>query len=239
MTPSLQARLAGLLYLIVAISGGFAQMVARGGLRVADDPAATAANIRASADLLWIGFVADVVNVVAFLGVALLLYGLLAPASRGMARAFLALNAIAATVMALDLVNHVGAVLVATQPDYAAALGTSAANALAALFLDLHAYGYLVAEVFFGLWLLPLGVALYRSAAFPRPLGIGLMVGTAAYLVSFGISLASPGHESTLATLVAMPAALAELALMAWLLVRGIGATASPARAPLMEGATS
>lgn len=235
MSPRSIARLAGLLYVIVAVSGGFAQLVARGGIRVPGDVTATADNIRANATILQLGFVADAINVVAFVLVALLLYGILAPARPGLSRAFVALAAIAGAIMASDLANHVAAMMAATTPSLTASIGADAADALAALFLDVHAYGYLAAEVFFGAWLIPLGAAIYLSGAMPRWLGVAAAIGGAAYLVSFAITAASPGFAASPAALVAaMPAAIAELALMLWLLVRGaelptdhVGATSS------------
>ena len=225
------ARLAGVLYLLVAIFGGFAQMGARASVLVTGDAAATAANIRASEAIFRFGFVADVINVVAFLGVALLLYAILAPVNRRWAGAFVAFNAIAVAIMGVDLVNHAGALIVATDPTYAATLGAEAADSLAALFLELHRYGYLVAEVFFGLWLLPLGYVVFRSGMFPRVLGAGLVIGSAAYMVSFILDVTSPGFSSSLAVLVAMPAAIAEVSFLLWLLVRGanVAAAATPA----------
>lgn len=215
------ARLAGLLYLIVAVSGGFAQLVARTNVLVDGDATATAANIRSSADMMRLGLVADVVNIVAFIGVALLLYAVLWPVHRKLSAAFVTFVAISAGIMGIDLVNHAGALIVATDPSFASSMGADAVDSLAALFLNLHGVGYLVAEVFFGLWLLPVGYVAFRSGYFPRVLGIGLMVGFLSYMVSFGLSITSPGFHSELAVLVAMPAALAELSFMAWLLIRG------------------
>lgn len=165
-----------------AVSGGFAQMVARASVLVAGDASATADNIRANADVFRLGFAADAVNVAAFVGVALLLHAVLSSVSLKLSGAFVTLVAVAAAIMGLDLANHAGAWAVATNPSFAASMGADAADALAALFLNLHRYGYLVAEVFFGLWPLPLGYAVYRSGYFPRLLGIGLMIGSVAYL---------------------------------------------------------
>ena len=230
MSPRTLARLTGVLYLLVAIFGGFAQMVARSSVLVIGDAAATADNIRASEAMFRFGFVADVVNVVCFLGVGLLLFVILAPVSRNWSRAFLALNAIAVAIMGVDLVNHAGALIVATDPSYASTLGADAADALAALFLEIHRYGYLVAEVFFGLWLAPLGVVVYRSGYFPRVLGIGLVIGAAGYLASFAITVASPGFESGPALMLAIPGGLAEVAFLLWLLVRGADVAPPAAR---------
>jgi hypothetical protein len=225
------ARLAGLLYLIVAISGGFAQMGARASVLVTGDAAATAANIRSSADMLRLGLVADVVNIAAFVGVALLLYAVLSPVHRKLSAAFVTFVAISAGIMGIDLVNHAGALIVATDPSFASSMRPDAADSLAALFLDLHGFGYLVAEVFFGLWLLPVGYVVYRSGYFPRVLGMSLMIGFASYMASFGLSITAPGFHSDASVLVAMPAALAELSFMAWLLIRGANVDAD--RAPL------
>ena len=221
MSARSTARLAGLLYLLIAITGGFAQLVARGGVLIPGDAAATAANIRGNADIFRLGIAADAVNITAFVVMALLLHRLLSPTSPGLSRAFVALVAVSSAIMGLSLANHYGALVLATDGSYASALGTDAADALAGLFLNLHQFGYLIAEIFFGLWLVPLGLAVYRSGAFPRWMGVLLGIGGVSYLFSFAMSIASPGFHSDAATTVALPAAVAELAFMAWLLIRG------------------
>jgi hypothetical protein len=226
MSSRSKARLAGLLYLVVAVTGGFAQLVARGGVLVRGDASATAENIRANAGLLQLGFAADAVNIVAFVLLALLLHAVLSPTSPALSRTFVTLVAIASAIMGLDLANHAAALVVATDPSFAASMGADAADSIAALFLNVHQYGYLAAEVFFGLWLVPLGVAIYRSGAFPRWLGIGLVVGGVAYLGSFAVTAASPRFEAEAATIVALPAAIAELSLVLWLLIRGADVSA-------------
>jgi hypothetical protein len=222
MSPMGLARVAGSLYLVLAVAGGFAQLVARGSVRVAGDAAATADNIRASSTLFTIGFVADAVNILFYISAALVLYLLLSPTSRNAAATFVIFSAIAVAIMGSALAAHAGALVLATDPTYVSALGASTADALAALSLDLHGYGYLVAEIFFGLWLLPLGYAVYRSGLFPRVLGIGLMVGAFGYLASFGATVTSPGFgESDLSLYLAVPAGVAEVAFVLWLLIKG------------------
>lgn len=219
------ARLAGLLYLVVAISGGFSQLAVRGSVLVPGDASATADRIRQSAELVRLGFVTDVVNITAFILLALALYVVLSPVHQKVAAAFVVFNAIAVAVMGASLIAHAGALLVATDAGYATALGAASADALALLLLDMHRHGYLVAEVFFGLWLLPLGYLVYRSRYFPRLLGAALMVGCFGYLASFVSTVASPGVESSLAPLFAWPAGMAEMAFLAWLIVKGANVT--------------
>jgi Domain of unknown function (DUF4386) len=225
MTPERRrARIAGLLYLIVAVCGGFSELYVRSGVKVAGDAAATADNITASATLFRVAALTDLVNVVCFLALALVLYGLLKPVAAGAARAMLAFNAVSVAVMTANLVNHLAALQAATAGD----------DAQAMLFLDLHAYGYLVAGTFFGLWLLPLGWLLYRSGSAPRALGALVMVGSLGYVADLVIRVLDPAAGETLGPVVVLPSALAELSLTLWLLVKGLDIHSRADRVPAM-----
>src|SRR5215471_17362172 len=83
-SPRLRARLAGLLYLIVIVSGGWAQLFVRAQLIVRDDAQATAANILAQLPLFRAGLAADLLAASAYIGVVALLYGLLKPVNRSL-----------------------------------------------------------------------------------------------------------------------------------------------------------
>ena len=76
------ARTAGVLYLLVALCGMFAELYVRSGIVVPGDAAATAGNIRASATLFRLGFVVDLVQATCFLFTAMALYLLLRHVNR-------------------------------------------------------------------------------------------------------------------------------------------------------------
>lgn len=232
MSKNQLARLAGALYLILAVSGGFSQLYVRTNVKVAGDAAATAENIRASETLFRVGFVTDLVNIACFILVAFALYVLLSPVDQKLAAAFVVFNAISVAVMGLNMLNHAGALVVATDPTYAAALGAASADALALLFLELHGHGYLIAQIFFGLWLLPLGYLVYRSGYFPRALGVLLMVGCFSYLADLVAIYLSPSFESSLSGYLVLPAALAEISFLLWLLVKGAKVDRQDGHAP-------
>jgi hypothetical protein len=221
MSKNQLARVAGMLYLVLAVCGGFSQLYVRSSINVAGDATATAENIRASATLFRAAFITDLVNTACFILLALALYVLLSPVNKKIASAFVIFNAITVAVMSVNMLNHAGALAVATEPTYVTALGTGSADALALLFLDLHRHGYLIAQIFFGLWLLPLGFLVYKSGYFPRVLGIMLMIGCFGYLADLVAVFSSPGLESSLSPFLALPAGLAEIAFMLWLLVKG------------------
>lgn len=217
------ARVAGVLYLVVAVLGGFSQLYVRSTVVVPGDAAATTQNISSSAALFRLGLVTDLIGITAFLLVALALYALLEPISKQIASAMVIFNAISVAILSTNMVNHAAALTVATNPDYAAA-----ASAQVMLFLDLHSHGYVIAEIFFGLWLLPLGYLVFRSGDFPKALGLLLMVGSASYLIDVAATLLLPDANAHLSLLLAAPAGISEVAFLLWLIVKG--ATAREAR---------
>jgi uncharacterized protein DUF4386 len=215
------ARLAGLLYLIVAISGGFAELFVRQSLVVPDNAAATANNIADSAMLFRIGFVADLVNITVFLLLAFALYQLLKPVNQQIAATFVIFNVVAVSIMGANLLNHFAALLIASKPEYAAAFGARSSEALVLFFTELHAQGYLIGGIFFGLWLLPLGYLVYRSGYFPRVLGIMLMIGCFGYLTDTFVSSLFPSVGATVGFIFALVAGIAELSFLLWLIIMG------------------
>ena len=216
------ARIAGLLYLVVLVTGAPPELLVRAQLVVPGDVATTAANIRDAATLVRLAAFSDLVNVAAFLGVALILYGLLKPVHAGAARAMLVFNAVSVAIMGLNTVNHLGAWLAATNSEVAAAVGAASADALATMFLEMHSVGFSIAEVFFGLWLFPLGWMLWRSRAVPRPLAGLVMAGTVGYLANVTATFLSPGLESSLTPILTAPSAIAEISLLVWLIAKGL-----------------
>jgi hypothetical protein len=232
MSKNQLARVAGMLYLVLAVCGGFSELYVRSGVNVAGDATATAENIRASATLFRVAFMTDLVNTACFILLALALYVLLSPVNKKIASAFVIFNAITVAVMSINMLNHVGALTVATEPTYVTALGTESADALTLLFLDLHRHGYLIAQIFFGLWLLPLGFLVYKSGYFPRVLGIMLMIGCFGYLADVVAVSISPGLESSLSPYLTLPAGLAEISFMLWLLVKGATVQRQDEQAP-------
>ena len=87
------------------------------------------------------------------------------------ARAMVVLVAIGASISCLNILFEFLGMRVATDPTYLAAVGAAGSSALAMLMLDLQHYGYAIAGIFFGLWLVPLGYLAFKSGMFPKALG--------------------------------------------------------------------
>ena len=214
------ARVAGSLYLVVAVLGGFAELYVRDRLVDLGDPAATAANIRESASLFRAGFAADLVQATFFLFTAMALYVLLRHVNELVARAMVVFVAVSVAIMCINLLNQLVALRVATGDGYASSFGGS--NELTGLFAGMHHDGYLIAQIFFGLWLAPLGYLVVRSGWFPKVLGILLIAGCVGYLADTFVQLLAPSVADGIEAFVLAPAAIGEVAFVGWLLVKGV-----------------
>jgi len=217
------ARIAGVLYLLVGIFGGFAEGYVYPKMYVAGDAAATAGNVVANRGLVRLGVVADLVDQTLFVFLALTLYILLRHVNKGAARAMVVLVALAAGIECLNAVFEFEGLRVATDSSYVAAFGAAGSNALALLLLDTQHYGLLIAQIFFGLWLVPLGYLAYKSSGmFPRWLGVLLIVGGVCYLVDVLAAFLVPDVGQNIHTFIVIPSAIAEIAMVVYLLVIGV-----------------
>src|SRR5215207_4763786 len=151
-SPKRLARIAGVLYLLVGIFGGFAEGYVEPKMYVAGDAAATALNVVANSGLVRMAVVSELLDYIFFVFLAMTLYILLPHVHRSVARAMLVLVALAAGIVSLNTVFLFEGLQVATDSSYEAAFGTAGSNALVLLLLDLQHYGLLIGQVFFGLW---------------------------------------------------------------------------------------
>jgi len=220
------ARIAGVLYLLVGIFGGFAEGYVDPKMYVAGNAAATAGNVVASSGLVRIGVVSHLLDAVFFVFLAMTLYILLRPIHQSLARAMLVLVVLATAIISLNAVFLFEGLRVATDPYFATAFGATGSNALVLLLLDTQHYGTLSAQVFFGLWLVPLGYLAYKSAGwFPKWLGALLVLGGACYLVDLLAAFLVPDFGKAIHTWIVIPCAIAEISMVLYLLVVGVKTT--------------
>jgi hypothetical protein len=221
-SPKRLARIAGVLYLLVGIFGGFAQGFVYPKIYVAGDAAATAANLVANAGLVRLGVVADFFDNTIWVFLALILYRLLKDVNKSVANAMVVLVAIGAGITLLNAVFEFEGLRVATGAVNLAGFGAAGSNALALLLIDAQHYGLLIASIFFGLWLVPLGYLAYKSGWFPKALGVGLIVGGACYLVDMLAAFLVPDVGKAIHGYVTIPSAIAEVSMVLYLLVIGV-----------------
>jgi hypothetical protein len=221
-SPKRIARIAGVLYLLNGLASGFSFAYVTGKVYVPGSAARTASNVVANSGLVRLGVVADLFQATVWLFLALTLYVLLKHVHQTAATAMVVLVAVGAAIVCVNEVFQFESIRVAAGGAYRAAFGVAGASALVLLLLEIHHYGFLIAQIFFGLWLVPLGYLAYKSAMFPKGLGVLLIVGGACYLVGMLAVFLAPGSGEQINTLVTIPSAIAEVAMVLYLLVIGV-----------------
>jgi hypothetical protein len=220
-------RVAGFLYLLLAVSAPLRLMYIPSTLFVRGDAIATAANIAANEWLFRLGILADLLTGVLAILVTLALYRLFKEVNRNLAMLVVILGSLMVTpIYFLNTLNDAAALMLVRGADFLSAFDKPQRDALAMLFLRLHHQGVVVNEIFWGLWLFPLGALVYRSGFIPRLLGLWLILNGFAYLALSLTGLLAPQYESAVFNS-AFPATIAEVAFMLWLLIKG--ARAKPA----------
>lgn len=216
--PARSARLAGVLYLFCWLGGLFSEAYVRGTLVHANDAGATAAAILAHEGLWRAGGLVDVASAACDAVIALVLYAVLAPVDRGLARLAAAFRLVWSAIFAVVALAHFAPLLVLTD----VASRPPGAEALALAALRLHGLGYTVGLVFFGLHCVLAGLLIGRSAMLPRVLGALLAVAGVGYLVDSTLALGWPAARAPLFPWLLLPAFFAEGALALWLTFRGL-----------------
>ena len=223
------ARVAGAVYLSLVLTAPFSLLYVPGKLIVRGNAAATASNILAHETLFRLCIVSELLSSVIFICLGLALYRLLSGVNKTWAGAMLALVLVSAAVGFLNVLNYVAALTLIHGTDFLGAFETPQRYALGMLFLRLHGQGEMMNEIFWGLWLFPFGLLVFRSGFLPRFLGVWLMLACFVWLaLSLTALLFPPYYEA--AFKMAQPVLFAELAIMLWLLIKG-------AKVPTLPGA--
>lgn len=210
------ARLAGGLYLAMMPFAFFGIIYVPSVLLVRGDAATTSRNIMESEWLFRSGTVSHLIGQIIFIFLVLALYRLLKPVNKDHAILMVVLALLGIPIAFLNEVNNLATLRLLSSADDGAFTSTQL-HAQAMLFLDMRGSGILVAQIFWGLWLLPLGFLVFRSGFLPKLLGILLVIGGAGYLIDSGTQLLFPG----LAT-ISQFTFVGELLLPLWLLIKGV-----------------
>ena len=220
--PSLNktARVAGALYLLIAIFAPFGMVYVPSRLIVPGDAATTVSHILASEGLFRLGIASDSVVFLIEIVLTVLLYILLKPVSKTLSLVA-AFSRLAMTIIqGINLLNLVFVLLLVSGADYLTVFAPEQVHALVLLFLNAHAAVALIWGLFFGLHLFVLGYLVYTSGYIPRMLGIVLMIVSLCYLTqSFG-TLLFPKYAALFAAVGYL--SIIELAFPVWLVMKGV-----------------
>lgn len=221
-TPRKTARVAGVLYLLLIVTGVFAEIFVRQAVKVPGDAAATASNILASQGMITLGFFSDLMMLVLYVMLVLVLYMLLNSFGKYSALFMVSCVLVSTAIMSLNLLNHFAPLMLLSGADYLSVFTTDQLNAFALLSLNMHEIGYHIAQPFFGLWLFPLGYLGYKSGYFPRIITFALMASAFTYQIDLLTMYFTPDMYPVVSPVISIPGIIGEFGICLWLLVMGV-----------------
>ena len=213
-------RFAALLYVLTSLVGFFAMGYVPGKLMVRENAAATASNIAASETLFRLGIAAELIGMAGFIFVALALYDLLKGVNQRHATLMVVLIVVSVPIAFVNELNSFAALAVVRGAEFLSMIEKPQREALAMLFLNLHGRGLVIEEIFWGLWLFPLGLLVYRARFLPRFLGVWLIFAGVAWVILSLTGVLLPQYYDKVNTY-SQPAIIGEIVFMIWLLIKG------------------
>jgi hypothetical protein len=216
-----KAKVAGRLYLLISIPAGFCLTSGSAAFIVRNDAAATAQKIRPSELLFRACLTMEIAGAIGFLFVALALYNVFEGFSKPLASLMVTLWAVSIPISCLNVLNKVAVLHILNGTNAPAGFDPQHINALLMLFLDMHRYGIILAQIFWGLWLFPLGILIFKSRYLPRIIGILLVAACCAYVASSLTYLLMPIYGDRVSNVAMFFGGLGELPLMLWLIMKG------------------
>ena len=221
------ARVAGAVYLSMVITAPFSLIYVPEKLIVRGNAAATAENILAHETMFRLSILGDLVGQVIFICLAIALYRLLSGVNKTWAGLMVAFVLVSAAVGFLNTLNNIAALVLFRGGEFLTVFDKAQRDALGMLFIRLHSQGIFIDEIFWGLWLFPFGLLVFRSGFLPRFLGVWLMINCFGYVVLSVTALFFPEYYEA-AFRYSQPVLFGELAIMLWLLIKGAKIKQSP-----------
>lgn len=221
MSRQQTARLAGALYLAMGLLAAFTLMYLQSIFHVPGDATATANRIAASLALYRSGVFADLMAGVFTVWLVMVLYDLFKDVDRRQARLMVGF---AFAMVAVGLVNTVlaaGPLVLASGASSLSVFDEHQLDALTLGFLGLQGQGIRAATMYWGLWLLPLGILVYRSGFLPRLLGVLVFVAGCSYVINCLTYFFFPDYARIGALVSMVPQAFGEGGFILWTLIKG------------------
>lgn len=216
------ARIAGLVYLVVVVTGIFHLMYVPTTLVVRGNPTLTVSNIMANETLFRLGIVGGILCYTAFLILPLVLYKLLSPVNKTHAVLMVALSVVSVPISFVNMLNKLAILTLISKSSYLGGMDPGELQTQILLYLDYARNGNQLAMVFWALWLFPFGYLVYKSGFIPKIFGILLMAGCFGDLIDFFGHFLFPTYAQTLiSSYVGIPASLGEIGICLWLLIIG------------------
>jgi len=196
-----------ILYPLWLLFGLFSIMYVPSALIVPGDATTTVSNIISNESLFRSGIAGSLITQLIFIFAALFLYKLFETVNKNYALLMVVLALVSVPIAMLNELSNIAALMSVNNPEQML------------LFLDMNTQGIIIASIFWGLWLFPLGFLIYKSRYFPKIIGIAVIIGGIGYTLDSFIKvfMPNPGVLSTILQIMTF----GEVIFLGWLVIRG------------------
>jgi Domain of unknown function (DUF4386) len=216
------ARIAGVLFLVSLVAGGFGEAYVPSKIIVSGDAAATAANIMNFNMLYRLGFAAFLVESLCDITLVLIFYALLKPVSRELSLLAAFFGLVGTAIFAVGELFYFAPPLILGNTDYLKTFSSDQINALVQLSLRFYSYAGMATTAYYGMSWLVRAYLIVRSGYLPKFLGVLLAIGGLGFVVRNFLLILAPAYASTVLLVLMFPGGLI---LTIWLLARGVDMT--------------
>ena len=219
ISNKMTARIAGLLYLIVVLTGFLSLMYVPNKLIVWDDALLTYQNITASETLFRLGIISGLANYLFLLILSLVLYKLLKEVNANLSKLMVIFVLLSVSIFFVNVQNQLTVLSLINSNIFSA----EQIHTQVLFHLDQFESRMSIVHIFSGLWLLPLGYLVFKSKFLPKLIGVILILGCFGYLMDFaGHTLIKSYSKMGLSLFAIIPSAIGEIGLCLWLLIMGV-----------------
>ena len=213
------ARVAGVLFFLSLIGGGFGEGYMPSKIIVSNDPAATAANIRAFAFLFRLAFAGFLLESLCDTALSLSFYVLLKPVNKHLSLLAAFFGLMAAATFAVTELFYFMAMHWLSDAAYLKAFQPEQLQAMALVSLKYYTYGGALFTAYYGVAWIIRSYLIFQSGYLPKLIGVLMATGGFGFVARNFLLVLAPAYASDVFLMLLFPGGLL---LMIWLLVRGV-----------------
>lgn len=221
MCPKTYARVAGICYLVIIVTGILGQLFLKDSLVTSVNSTSTNQAIMTSTSLWRIGVFSDIVMQIFDIPLIVILYFLFKPTDKNIALLALSFNIIQTAVLVANKLTVLVPMIIVKNAGYQTAFEPNQINAQLNLLGEIHNYGFALGLIFFGFACLAYGYLIFHSGYFPKLIGILIFIAGASYLI-YSFTLILEPHALSYVGPVLIMCFVGELSFCLWLLIKGV-----------------
>jgi len=215
------ARLAGLFYLLNVVTSIYGMVYVSSKINMNGHSFDMINNISENEFLFRSGIVNRLVSSVPWILLALTLYQLLKQVNSFQAKLMFAWMTLSIPIGFIAEAFNISGLMIA-KGELLKSIDIVQRKEYANLFLSTYNYIMSISEMFWGLWLLPFGILIYKSQFIPRVFGVLLFFGGVGYIVECISFLLFPMYKSSISQFTLLFGAAGEITIMFWFLIKGV-----------------